>query len=103
MFSPVPVPLSRRRQRATLVIVCLATTMLCMDVAVVNTALPVLGRDLHSGLTGVQWVVDAYTLALAAVVLSAGSIADRLGRRLVFTMRRRLRPAAPGCRGARQE
>ena len=56
-----------------------------LDIAVVNTALPYLARDLHAGLTGVQWVVDAYTLALAAVVLSVGSVADRRGRRLVFT------------------
>jgi EmrB/QacA subfamily drug resistance transporter len=77
-------PLSRRRQRATLVIVCLATAMLCLDIAVVNTALPFLARDLHSGLSGVQWVVDAYTIALAALVLSAGSLADRLGRRRIF-------------------
>jgi EmrB/QacA subfamily drug resistance transporter len=58
--------------------------MLMLDIAVVNTALPSLARDLHAGLTGVQWVVDAYTLALAAVVLSAGSLSDRRGRRLVF-------------------
>jgi MFS family permease len=51
-----------------------------LDIAVVNTALPYLARDLHAGLTGVQWVVDAYTLALAAVVLSVGSIADRLAQ-----------------------
>ena len=76
--------LSQRLQRGTLLITCLATAMLMLDIAVVNTALPHLARDLHAGLTGVQWVVDAYTLALAAVVLSAGSVADRRGRRLVF-------------------
>ena len=43
-----------------------------------------IARDLHAGLGGVQWVVDAYTLTLAAFVLSAGSTADRRGRRLVF-------------------
>jgi len=83
---PVPVPLSQRRQRATIVIACLATAMLCLDSAVVNSALPFLARDLHSGLSGVQWVVDAYTVALAAVVLSAGSVADRVGRRRVFAV-----------------
>jgi EmrB/QacA subfamily drug resistance transporter len=81
-----PVPLSRHRQRATMAIVCLATAMLCLDSAVVNSALPFLARDLHSGLSGVQWVIDAYTVALAAVVLSAGSIADRVGRRRVFAV-----------------
>jgi EmrB/QacA subfamily drug resistance transporter len=68
----------------TLAVVCLATAMLMLDIAVVNTALPHIARDLHSGLTGVQWVVDAYTLALATVVLSAGSLADRFGRRRIF-------------------
>ncbi len=68
----------------TLAVVCLATAMLMLDIAVVNTALPHIARELHSGLTGVQWVVDAYTLALATVVLSAGSLADRFGRRRIF-------------------
>jgi EmrB/QacA subfamily drug resistance transporter len=68
----------------TLAVVCLATAMLMLDIAVVNTALPKIAADLHSGLTGIQWVVDAYTLALATVVLTAGSIADRIGRRVVF-------------------
>jgi EmrB/QacA subfamily drug resistance transporter len=75
---------SSPKQRGTLIVVCLATAMLMLDIAVVNTALPYMARDLHAGLTGVEWVVDAYTLALAAVVLSAGSISDRRGRRLVF-------------------
>ena len=65
-------PLTQRRKRGTLAIVCLATLMLCLDIAVVNSALPSISRDLHAGLGGVQWVVDAYTLALASVVLSAG-------------------------------
>jgi EmrB/QacA subfamily drug resistance transporter len=69
----------------TLAVVCLATAMLMLDIAVVNTALPKIAANLHSGLTGIQWIVDAYTLALAAVVLTAGSIADRVGRRLIFT------------------
>src|SRR5690242_7819386 len=70
----------------TLAVVCLATTMLMLDIAVVNTALPKIAADLRSHLTGIQWVIDAYTLALAAVVLTAGSIADRSGRRLIFTV-----------------
>ncbi|MEA2386814.1 MAG: hypothetical protein QOJ22_988, partial [Thermoleophilaceae bacterium] len=64
--------------------VCAATAMLMLDIAVVNTALPRIGEDLQTGLTGLQWVVDAYTLALATVVLSAGALADRLGRRRLF-------------------
>jgi EmrB/QacA subfamily drug resistance transporter len=58
--------------------------MLMLDIAVVNVAIPRIGHDLRSGLTGLQWVVDAYTVILAACVLTAGSLADRLGRRFVL-------------------
>jgi EmrB/QacA subfamily drug resistance transporter len=73
-------------QRWTLAVVCAATALLMLDVAVVNTALSDIAADLDTGLAGLQWVVDAYTLALAAVVLTAGSLADRLGRRRLFTV-----------------
>jgi EmrB/QacA subfamily drug resistance transporter len=73
-------------QRWTLAVVCIATAMLMLDIAVVNTALSNIAADLKTGLSGLQWVVDAYTLALAAVVLTAGSLADRLGRRRMFTV-----------------
>ena len=73
-------------QRWTLAVVCAATAMLMLDIAVVNTALSDIAADLNTGLSGLQWVVDAYTLALAAVVLTAGSLADRLGRRRMFTI-----------------
>jgi EmrB/QacA subfamily drug resistance transporter len=73
------------KQRSwTLAVVSLATAMLMLDIAVVNTAISDMGRDLHTGLDGLKWVVDAYTLALAAVVLTTGSLADRLGRKRVF-------------------
>jgi EmrB/QacA subfamily drug resistance transporter len=72
-------------QRWTLVVVCVATAMLMLDIAVVNTALSDIAGDLHTGLHGLQWIVDAYTLALASVVLTAGSLADRFGRRRLFT------------------
>jgi EmrB/QacA subfamily drug resistance transporter len=58
--------------------------MLMLDIAVVNTALSHIASDLNSDLTGLQWIVDAYTLALATVVLTAGSLADRFGRRRLF-------------------
>jgi EmrB/QacA subfamily drug resistance transporter len=73
-------------QRWTLAVVCAATAMLMLDIAVVNTALSDIAADLNTGLSGLQWVVDAYTLALAAVVLTAGSLADRIGRRVMFTI-----------------
>ena len=70
----------------TLAVVCAATAMLMLDIAVVNTALSRIAEDLDAGLSGLQWVVDAYTLALAATVLSFGSLADRFGRRRLFTI-----------------
>ena len=73
-----------RTQRWTLAVVCAATAMLMLDIAVVNTALSAIATDLDTGLSGLQWVVDAYTLALAATVITAGSLADRFGRRRLF-------------------
>jgi EmrB/QacA subfamily drug resistance transporter len=73
-------------QRWTLAVVSAATAMLMLDIAVVNTALPRISEDLGTGLSGLQWVVDAYVLALASTVLTAGALADRLGRRRVFAV-----------------
>jgi EmrB/QacA subfamily drug resistance transporter len=69
-----------------LLAVCVATFMLLLDITVVNVALPDIQRDLHANLTDLQWVVDAYTLTLAAFTLTAGSLADRHGRRLLFAL-----------------
>ena len=73
-----------RTQRWTLAVVCAATAMLMLDIAVVNTALSAIAADLDTGLSGLQWVVDAYTLPLAATVITAGALADRFGRRRLF-------------------
>jgi EmrB/QacA subfamily drug resistance transporter len=69
----------------TLIAVCIATFMLLMDITVVNVALPDIQRELHASFSELQWVVDAYSLMLAALLLTAGSLADLFGRRLVFT------------------
>jgi MFS family permease len=58
--------------RPTLIVACLATAMLMLDVAVVNTAIPHLAADLHAGFGALKWVIDAYALALAATVLTIG-------------------------------
>src|SRR2546429_5360437 len=58
--------------------------MLLVDITIVNVALPSVQRQLHASLTGLQWVVDAYAVSLAALILTAGALADRYGRRLVF-------------------
>src|SRR6476619_3045947 len=68
----------------TLTAVSVATFMLLLDITVVNVALPSIQEDLNATFTDLQWVVDAYTLSLAALVLTAGVLADRLGRRRVF-------------------
>src|SRR5215218_8299377 len=68
----------------TLLAVSVATFMLLLDITVVNTALPSIHDDLGASFTDLQWVIDAYTLSLAALVLTAGVLADRLGRRRVF-------------------
>jgi EmrB/QacA subfamily drug resistance transporter len=73
-------------RRWTLVAVCTTTFMLLLDITVVNVALPNIQHDLHASLTGLQWVVDAYALMLAALILTAGTLADRYGRRLLFTV-----------------
>jgi EmrB/QacA subfamily drug resistance transporter len=70
----------------TLGAVCVATFMLLLDITVVNTALPAIQKDLGGSFTDLQWVIDAYALSLAALVLTAGSLADRLGRRRVFAI-----------------
>jgi EmrB/QacA subfamily drug resistance transporter len=69
----------------TLGAVCVATFMLLLDITIVNVALPDIARDLRSSFSDLQWVIDAYALSLAALLLTAGSLADLFGRRLLFT------------------
>src|SRR5258708_684623 len=68
----------------TLVAVCLGTFMLLLDITIVNVALPDIQRALHASFSDLQWVVDAYALTLAAFLLTAGSLADMYGRRLLY-------------------
>jgi EmrB/QacA subfamily drug resistance transporter len=70
----------------TLLAVSVATFMLLLDITVVNVALPSIREDLGASFSDLQWVIDAYALTLAALVLTAGSLADRLGRRRVFAV-----------------
>jgi EmrB/QacA subfamily drug resistance transporter len=70
----------------TLVLISIATFMLLLDITVVNVALPDIQRALGASLSSLQWVVDAYSLTLAAFLLTAGSLGDRLGRRRVFSI-----------------
>jgi EmrB/QacA subfamily drug resistance transporter len=68
----------------TLVAVCLGTFMLLLDVTIVNVALPDVQKALGSSFAGLQWVVDAYALALASLMLATGSLADLYGRRRLY-------------------
>jgi MFS family permease len=68
----------------TLLVACVATFMLLLDVTVVNVALPDIRHELGGTFTDMQWVVDAYALGLATVLLASGSLGDLLGRRLIF-------------------
>src|SRR6201985_305584 len=70
----------------TLVLVSVATFMLLLDVTIVNVALPDIQRSLHASLSSLQGVCVASSLSLAAFLLTAGSLGDRLGRRRVFTI-----------------
>ena len=70
----------------TLLVVCVATFMLLLDITIVNVALPDIQADLKSDFSDLQWVIDAYALMLAALLLTAGSLADLLGRRRVFVV-----------------
>src|ERR1700758_4055385 len=70
----------------TLIAVSIAVFMLLLDITVVNVALPDIQRSLHSSFADLQWVVDAYALTLAAFLLTSGSLADLLGRRLIFSI-----------------
>lgn len=85
----------------TITVACVATAMLILDISVVNTALSDIAADLDAELSGLQWVVDAYTLPLAATVLTAGVLADRHGRRRWFGLGLALFTIASCCaRGA---
>jgi EmrB/QacA subfamily drug resistance transporter len=70
----------------TLIAVCTGVFMLLLDITIVNVALPDIQRDLDASLSDLQWVIDAYALTLAALQLTAGSLADRYGRKRLFAI-----------------
>ncbi|SDE92527.1 drug resistance transporter, EmrB/QacA subfamily [Blastococcus fimeti] len=72
------------RKWLPLTAICIGTFMLLVDVTIVNVALPDIARDLDTSFAQLQWVVDVYALALAALVLGAGSLADLYGRRRLY-------------------
>ncbi|MFI5764414.1 MFS transporter [Streptomyces sp. NPDC051563] len=77
--------LTQRRRLLILTICCMSLLIVSLDNTVLNVALPSMRRDLHASVAGMQWTIDAYTLVLASLLMLAGSTADRIGRRKVFT------------------
>src|ERR1022692_2166533 len=70
------------RRRQILLVLCLSLLVVVLDNTILNTALPTLARVLHAGTSSLQWITDAYTLCFAALLIPAGALGDRYGRRL---------------------
>src|SRR6476659_1055369 len=85
-----------RRRMLVLATVCLAAFAINLDTTIVNVALPDLARQLHASTKDLQWIVDGYNLAFAALVLTAGSLGDRFGRRSALLTGLRTFAAASG-------
>src|SRR2546421_11672381 len=79
----------------TFAITSTALFMTTLDNLVVTTALPVIRKDLHAGLSGLEWTVNAYTLTFAVLLLTGAALGDRLGRRRVFAIGVGIFTAAP--------
>ena len=83
MLTPAgsDVALSPNQRKVVLLTLCLAAFTITVDTTIVNVTLPTLVRDLNASTRRLQWIVDSYNLVFAALVLAAGSISDRLGRK----------------------
>lgn len=78
-------PIGHRRRLVVLGICSVSLFMTYVDATILNVALPTIGRAFDVGVSGLQWVADAYLLVLASLLVLAGSVADRIGRRRVFS------------------
>jgi EmrB/QacA subfamily drug resistance transporter len=78
---PLPSSASSDHPTAALVVICLSVFVISVDATIVNVALPTLSRELNANTAQLQWIVDAYTLVMSGLLLSAGSLSDRYGRR----------------------
>src|SRR5438477_1314034 len=78
--------LSTARGRWVVAATVLGSGMAALDATVVGIALPAIRRQFHAGIAGLQWVVNAYTLTLAGLLLLGGSLGDSSGRRKVFVI-----------------
>jgi MFS transporter, DHA2 family, multidrug resistance protein len=85
-MAEAPDPQIHRRRWLTLVVLCVSLLVIVIDNTIVNVALPTLVRDLGTSVSDLQWVVDAYTLVFAGLLLTAGSLGDRFGRKGALTV-----------------
>ena len=81
MADPLTTPAAKA---ATVGICCLTMFMIAVDTTVVSLALPLIGRGLHAPVAGLQWILSAYSIATASLMLTSGSVGDRFGRRTVW-------------------
>ncbi len=87
MNMQVPIDeLSRDRRVGVLAISCMSLFIVGLDITAVNIALPSIGRELHAGISGLQWTVSAYTVVMASLLMFSGSMADRIGRKRTFVI-----------------
>ena len=77
-------PMALRGRRVALVVLCLCALTTGLDMTIVNLALPFIGRDLHASISELQWVIDAYNIVIAGLLVLGGGLADRYGRKIVF-------------------
>ena len=82
--SPAPSSLSARTRWLALAVLCVTVLIANLDNTVLNVALPTLVRDLHASTSDLQWIVDSYIIVYAGLLLAAGSLADRIGRKKTF-------------------
>src|ERR1700735_1013388 len=76
--------MSSRRRYLVLAICCMSLFIVGMDATIVNVALPSTGRALPASVSGLQWTVDSYLLVIESLLMLSGSVADRVGRRMIF-------------------
>src|SRR3954464_9892182 len=86
MRSPLTFTSEARRRGAVLRVMCLALMMVVSAVASLNVALPEIARDTGASQSELQWIVDAYALVFAALLLPAGAIGDRFGRKTLLAI-----------------
>ena len=97
MSSPPPDAAYERRWW-TLAVLCMSLIVIGVDNTILNVALPSMVRDLHAQGSQLQWIIDAYTIVFAGLLLTAGSLGDRLGRKGALTTGLMLAPSQPVAR-----